>query len=335
MSTPPLTIPFSTLFASYTATLGTSILFPPGSKAAGLQGQIGVTVLSAPGTLGNWNSIVTAFNGDLSKIASAISYQITDNDPSTHSLGSPTSGYKVTQELTPDVLYLFNSSGWNQSLSGNGGRTAAMARYTKVDNFGQGDCIAHYVSGIVVGSLAGATSFLANPAIGALAVSFLAGTDGTYLNPVEIDLDDNGKDVAGIAFVTNLKRTKNTASLNQWWAGLRVQSTGSKAIDTVVGGRGPANVGVDLSFFTLGTNQAAVTLAAGQRIYLNADPTDASGLSRFPSVTGKAFLTSGTGSPEGAVTAPVGSLYSRTDGGAGTTFYVKESGTGNTGWIGK
>ena len=44
---------------------------------------------------------------------------------------------------------------------------------------------------------------------------------------------------------------------------------------------------------------------------------------------------SGTGTPEGAVTAPVGSLFSRTDGGASTTLYVKESGAGNTGWIAK
>lgn len=43
----------------------------------------------------------------------------------------------------------------------------------------------------------------------------------------------------------------------------------------------------------------------------------------------------GTGSPEGVVTAPIGALYTRTDGGAGTTLYVKESGTGNTGWVGK
>ncbi len=43
----------------------------------------------------------------------------------------------------------------------------------------------------------------------------------------------------------------------------------------------------------------------------------------------------GTGSPEGVLTAPVGSLYSRTDGGADTTLYVKESGTGNTGWAAK
>lgn len=45
--------------------------------------------------------------------------------------------------------------------------------------------------------------------------------------------------------------------------------------------------------------------------------------------------TFGAGSPEGAVTAGIGSIYLRTDGGAGTSFYVKESGTGNTGWVGK
>jgi len=45
--------------------------------------------------------------------------------------------------------------------------------------------------------------------------------------------------------------------------------------------------------------------------------------------------SSGSGSPEGVITAPIGSLYTRTDGGASTTLYVKESGTGNTGWIAK
>jgi len=43
----------------------------------------------------------------------------------------------------------------------------------------------------------------------------------------------------------------------------------------------------------------------------------------------------GAGTPQGVVTAPVGSLYTRTDGGASTTLYVKESGTGNTGWVAK
>ena len=46
-------------------------------------------------------------------------------------------------------------------------------------------------------------------------------------------------------------------------------------------------------------------------------------------------MMSGTGSPESVVTAPVGSLWLRTNGGANTTLYVKESGTGNTGWVAK
>ncbi len=40
----------------------------------------------------------------------------------------------------------------------------------------------------------------------------------------------------------------------------------------------------------------------------------------------------GTGSPEGVVTAPVGSTFRRTDGAAGTIFYTKDTGTGSSGW---
>ena len=47
------------------------------------------------------------------------------------------------------------------------------------------------------------------------------------------------------------------------------------------------------------------------------------------------LVLTGTGSPEGVVTANVGRLYTRTDGGASTTLYVKESGAGNTGWVAK
>jgi len=43
----------------------------------------------------------------------------------------------------------------------------------------------------------------------------------------------------------------------------------------------------------------------------------------------------GSGSPETVLSANVGSTYRRTDGGANATFYVKESGTGNTGWAPK
>lgn len=50
--------------------------------------------------------------------------------------------------------------------------------------------------------------------------------------------------------------------------------------------------------------------------------------------------TENEGSPEGVVTADQGSIYLRSDGGASTTLYVKESGgTGetatSTGWVAK
>jgi hypothetical protein len=47
-------------------------------------------------------------------------------------------------------------------------------------------------------------------------------------------------------------------------------------------------------------------------------------------------IRTGTGAPNSAVTGNVGDIYLRTDGGATTTLYVKESGAGtNTGWVAK
>lgn len=47
------------------------------------------------------------------------------------------------------------------------------------------------------------------------------------------------------------------------------------------------------------------------------------------------IIHTGTGAPEAVVTASVGSIYLRADGSTGTTLYVKETGTGNTGWVAK
>jgi hypothetical protein len=45
------------------------------------------------------------------------------------------------------------------------------------------------------------------------------------------------------------------------------------------------------------------------------------------------WLRYGSGNPEGEVTAPPGTIYVNTDGGAGTTFWIKETGTDDAGWI--
>lgn len=56
---------------------------------------------------------------------------------------------------------------------------------------------------------------------------------------------------------------------------------------------------------------------------------------RYSLVAGCHIQASGAGTPEAAIAAAIGSTWRRTDGGAATSFYVKESGTGNTGWVGK
>lgn len=46
----------------------------------------------------------------------------------------------------------------------------------------------------------------------------------------------------------------------------------------------------------------------------------------------QARTLTGTGSPEGVVTASPGAVYQQTNGAEGKTFWIKETGTGNTGW---
>ena len=49
----------------------------------------------------------------------------------------------------------------------------------------------------------------------------------------------------------------------------------------------------------------------------------------------EALILTGTGNPTGVVSAPVGTLYLRLNGVPDSTLWVKQSGTGNTGWKNK
>jgi hypothetical protein len=78
-----------------------------------------------------------------------------------------------------------------------------------------------------------------------------------------------------------------------------------------------------------------LTLTAGGDLTVDSGNLVIGTSNRGVTLPGGITWTSGAGSPEGVVTAPVGSLYSRSDGGLLTSLYVKQSGTGNTGWAGK
>lgn len=86
-----------------------------------------------------------------------------------------------------------------------------------------------------------------------------------------------------------------------------------------------------VDFLTL--NGSGITTSSGD-IFLTASNLIYSGTIFLGTASGPKIVT-GSGSPEGSVTGKVGSLYMDTAGGASTTLYVKESGTGNTGWVAK
>jgi hypothetical protein len=126
----------------------------------------------------------------------------------------------------------------------------------------------------VNGARAGATHFFANPAGAIITGETFAEQPGVYCQNSEMDIDDQGFDVAGVADVRNMKRTNNTGALSVVWLGYRLQSIGTKAIDAGVSMSGLINVGIDLTPSNFGTNQAAIALVRGQRIYGNASTTD-------------------------------------------------------------
>ena len=92
----------------------------------------------------------------------------------------------------------------------------------------------------------------------------------------------------------------------------------------MLGGQDTWEYGVKLNSCTFGTDNLAILLGTNHVI----------GWANTSNVVSTTIRT-GSGSPEGVVTANVGSLFLRTDGSTSTTLYVKTSGTGNTGWTAK
>lgn len=225
-------------------------------------------ITAPPASLGNaGGGVETAFNGDLRKSPGAEEYRITGSA----TLGQPTTGYIYTPEATPHYVYLYNESGWNQSTSGNNGRTAATAYRTQVYQAGQGDAVCFNGEVFVTGTRAGSTNFLANPAGSLFNGGMTAGANGVYLNPYETICVDNGFDAACVGIVNNFTRTNATGAKGVWWGGYRAQSDGAASCDALISATGKWVTGLDLAMGSLdfGVSKAAVSLKANDRIYLN------------------------------------------------------------------
>lgn len=244
-------------------------------------------IKAAPASLGNHDSVSTAFNGDLLKLQIAMEHRITG----AATLGQPTTGYVYTPEAYAQYGFLYNESGHNQGTATNDGRTAACFHRVRVVNVGQGDCVAYNASAFVNATRSGSTDVLANPAASLFNGDMTAGQAGVYLNPGEFFLADNGVDAAAAGWVVNLERTVATGAKGAFWFGFRSQSVGSADVNSHFSAVGQCDVGLDFSHITTDASKAAVALKADDRIYGNSSSSN----SRFATALGDDYLTFASG----------------------------------------
>lgn len=144
---------------------------------------------------------------------------------------------------------------------------------------------------------------------------------------------DNSPNMTSLVQLRNSSHSSFVNVNGEATAGRICDVDGSNSRITFVGvdnHASPPSFTASLSFFAINGNVIGDAVTAG-----TLTSTGNAILSGYINLPSSVFLLSGTGSPEGAVTAARGSLFMRADGGAGTSFYVKESGTGNTGWVAK
>lgn len=257
------------------------------------------SITSAPTYTGGGfgSGITTVFNGDFTHVPFATEMFI----QGASTVGTPSSGYmQQPPNQIPHYTDWFSNSGHNQSTTSNDGRTGQYVYATNLFFSGAGDASIIggniFVNGTATGT--GAGGILANPAGVFIGGTIATLTAGNIIQVAQVTLLDNGVDAAGFGWNVTSNRSVSTGANGAWWYGYRSQSIGTagqvnSAVDVGYQAIGAHKIVLDTSFAVLPVSgdwqQAAATLASGQRIYLNATATDASGYSRFPSSAGSIY----------------------------------------------
>lgn len=221
------------------------------------------------------------------------------------------------------------------------------------------------VNGVAIGAEAGRfTQGINSVSIGTLAGNNLQGTNSVAVGAAAGNSNQSIQAVAVGGYAGQTTQGSNTVAIG-YVAGNDTQGANSVAVGAAAGNLNQSANSVAIGLYagqiSQGSNCVAVGNSAGQTnqhansIILNATGSalNSDGTSRtyvapvrevannktvqYNATTKEVtytdtLVTTGTGSPEGAITAPVGRLFLRTNGDAETTMYVKISGTGNTGW---
>lgn len=248
---------------------------------------------TAPASIGNWDSIETAYGGDLSTMQRVSEHRV----EGTGTLGIPTTGYTLWREAgaTFDYMYVGPQAGHNQQLATNVGRTGAVGWGRQVFHAGNGDAFVHWGSGIATGTKAGSTHFLANPAIVLYGGQLFAAANGVYMQLLgDLNADDLGYDAALQAMTFNGYRSNKVGAKDADWTVLRLQNQGSEGMNAWFAAAGQADIGIDMSASVFGALKGAIALPSGARIYFDASNGNPESLSRFTNL-GNAFIEHSAG----------------------------------------
>ena len=165
--------------------------------------------------------------------------------------------------------------------------------------------------------------------------------NGCYLENAVVIYSNSSYSYGCVDFVNCFIESSSTSNL------IDLTNCASGSQVNFIGGRfselsGSQNIyipsGVSVNCINVG--QSTPTFSGAGTFTLLSNTSNSTAQAVFPasvSVSGTvAKILSGTGSPQGVVAAPVGSIFLRTDGGTSTTFYVKETGTTtSSGWVAK
>lgn len=208
------------------------------------------SAVTAEPSLGTWTSLSTSFSGDNSKVLSAIDHRVLGAG----SAGAPATGYLIVPEVSGRILSAYSTAGHNESTSGNDGRTGIFGEYGKLWQFGQGDLTQYGCFGINASTKPGATSWLASPAIECLGGELFGSADGQYIEFLgDLDISDNGTDIAAQGIVYNSIRTNGAEGIGQSWNGISIQNTGSVPVESSIRTTGPQMELWDATKSTLST----------------------------------------------------------------------------------
>lgn len=235
-------------------------------------------ISARPSSLSDAASLLTAFNGDFSKVGRATGMVVSGD-----ALGTPT-GYVFTPETSVNYSWVRMEAGSSGAI-GSGtdtDRTGYVTNRHVIEMRGQGDAIVNNSQvNVFVGRDAGATNHLEFPAGVLYGGAVSAFTDRVSLAWGESHFEDNGFQARGTGPLIRFTRDNNAETYGEFWNGVRLSSNGAHPIDAAYQVVGKFKVGLDLSMMTDVT--AAIALASGQRMdFHTAAPINAiSGIQRY------------------------------------------------------